>query len=127
VGTIVLFRVDWGTHIEAAVLLGVAEVFAATGMAMTLAALGKTERTIGAIGPAMIIIFAATGGSMFPADAMPAWIKPAQFISPSYWTLEGFLEVIQGATVADVAGKAGMVVVIGLVLYAFGVWKLRYE
>jgi ABC-type multidrug transport system permease subunit len=102
-------------------------VFAATGMAMTLAALGKTERVIGAIGPAMIMIFAATGGSMFPADAMPAWMKPAQVISPSYWALEGFLEVIKGATVADVIGNAGIVVVIGLILYAFGVWRLRYE
>lgn len=127
VGTMLMFRVDWGEHVEAAVLLGAAEVFAATGMAMTLAALGKTERTIGAIGPAMIMIFAATGGSMFPASAMPAWIKPAQVVSPSYWTLEGFLAVIKGATVSDVAGKAGIVVVIGLVLYAFGVWRLRYE
>jgi ABC-2 type transport system permease protein len=127
VGTTVLFRIDWGQHIEAAVLLGVAEVFAATGLAMTLAALGKTERVIGAIGPAAIMVFAATGGSMFPAEAMPTWMKPAQVISPSYWALEGFLDVIKGATVADVAGKAGIVVVIGLVLYAFGVWRLRYE
>ncbi len=127
VGTMLLFRVDWGQHIAAAVLLGVAEVFAATGMAMTLAALGKTERVIGAIGPAAIMIFAATGGSMFPAEAMPTWMRPAQVISPSYWALQGFLDVIKGATVADVAGKAGIVVVIGLVLYAFGVWRLRYE
>jgi len=127
VGTTFLFRVDWGQHVEAAVLLGVAEVFAATGLAMTLAALGKTERVIGAIGPAAIMIFAATGGSMFPAEAMPAWMKPAQVISPSYWALDGFLQVIKGATVADVAGNAAIVVVIGLVLYAFGIWRLRFE
>jgi len=126
-GTSLLFRVDWGVHVEAAVLLGVAEVFAATGMAMTLAALGKTERVIGAIGPAAIMIFAATGGSMFPAEAMPSWMKPFQVISPSYWALDGFLEVIKGAGVADIIGNAGIVVVIGLILYAFGVWRLRYE
>lgn len=126
-GTRVLFRVDWGSHADAIVLLGVAEVFAATGLAMTLAALGKTERAIGGIGPAVIMLFAATGGSMFPADAMPGWLKPMQVISPSYWTLGGFLDVMRGATTADVAYRAAIVVAIGLVLYAFGIWRLRYE
>lgn len=127
VGTKLLFGVDWGVHIEAIVLLGVAEVFAATGMAMTLAALGKTERAIGGIGPAAIMLFAATGGSMFPVDAMPSWLKPLQVIAPTYWTLGGFLDVIRGATVADVAWRAGIVMVIAVVLYAFGIWRLRYE
>lgn len=126
-GTILMFRVDWGSHVEAILLLGAAEVFAATGLAMTLAALGKTERAIGAIGPAVIMLFAATGGSMFPAEAMPAWLRPAQVISPVYWTLDGFLAVIRGATLADVAGNAAIVLVIGVAFYAFGIWRLRYE
>lgn len=126
-GTSVLFRVDWGEDMAAIFVLGLALVFASTGLAMTLAALGKTERTIGAIAPAIIMLFAATGGSMFPAEAMPAWIRPAQVISPSYWALGGFLEVIQGAVVADVLWRAGIIVIIGVVLYAFGIWRLRYE
>jgi ABC-2 type transport system permease protein len=126
-GTILLFRVDWGTHVEATLLLGTAEVFAATGLAMTLAALGKTERAIGALGPAVIMLFAATGGAMFPAEAMPAWLRPLQVISPVYWTLDGFLEVIRGATFADVSMNAAIVVLIGIVLYAFGIWRLSYE
>lgn len=127
VGTMLLFRVDWGTDIAAILLLGAAEVVAATGLAMTLAALGKSERAIGAIGPAMIMLFAATGGSMIPAEALPSWLKPLQVISPSYWALGGFLETMQGATVTDVAWRAGIVVLIAVVLYAFGVWRLSYE
>lgn len=127
VGTVLLFRVDWGEHVAGVLLLGAAEAVAATGLAMTLAALGKTERAIGGIGPALIMLFAATGGSMIPADQMPGWLKPLQVISPSYWALDGFLDVMRGATVGDVAFQAAMIMVIAVVLYAFGVWRLSYE
>lgn len=127
VGTMLLFRVDWGTDLAAIFVIGAAEVVAATGLAMTLAALGKSERVIGAIGPAIIMLFAATGGSMMPAEVLPSWLKPAQVISPSYWALDGFIDVMEGASVADIAGRAGIVLVIAAVLYAFGVWRLSYE
>lgn len=126
-GTRFIFGVDWGEHALAAVLLGVAEVFAATGLMMTLAALAKTERAIGGIGPGIFMLFAASGGAMAPVEAMPAWLHPVQYVSPLYWTLQGMLEVMRGATLAEVAWRIGIVVAIGVVLYAFGVWRLRYE
>jgi len=125
VGTSLVFGIEWG-NVAAILVLGMAEVFAATGMAMALAAIGKTERAIGAVGPALILLFSATGGSMIPIDIMPLWLKPAQVVSPVYWTLSGFLKVLQGAGFADVAGYAGVVFCIGLALYIFGVWRLRY-
>jgi len=125
VGTSLVFGVEWG-NVAAILVLGMAEVFAATGMAMALAAIGKTERAIGAAGPALILLFSATGGSMIPTDIMPLWLKPTQVVSPVYWTLSGFLKVLQGAGLADVAGYAGVVFCIGLALYIFGVWRLRY-
>lgn len=126
-GTLVLFRVDWGQHLGAILFIGAAEVLAATGLAMTLAALGKSERAIGGIGPAVIMLFAATGGAMIPAEQMPAWMKPAQVISPTYWALDGFLDVMRGASIPDVVPQAGWILVIAVVLYAFGVWRLSYE
>lgn len=126
-GTTLLFRVDWGDSLPAILILGVAEALAATGLAMTLAALGKTERAIGGIGPAVIMLFAATGGSMVPADQLPGWLEPLQVISPSYWTLDGFLEVMRGASPADISFQAAMLVLMAIILYAFGVWRLSYE
>lgn len=64
---------------------------------------------------------------MMPAEVLPSWLKPAQVISPSYWALDGFIDVMEGASVADIAGRAGIVLVIAAVLYAFGVWRLSYE
>jgi len=127
IGTKMLFGVDWGQNIGASIMLGAAEAIAAAGLAMTLAALGKTERAIGGIAPAAIMLFAATGGSMIPTEQLPKFLLPVQVISPVYWTVSGLLDVMRGATVADVLPNAAAVLAIGVVLFAFGVWRLRFE
>lgn len=127
VGTTLLFGVDWGENTFATVAIGLAEGVAAAGFAMTLAALGKTERAIGGLGPALIMLFAATGGSMIPAEFLPSWLLPVQYISPPYWAVNGFLEVMRGADLSDVLLNIVVLLVIGLVLFLFGVWRLRYE
>lgn len=126
-GTTMLFRVDWGADVAATVTLGLAEVFAAAGLAMTLAAVGKSERAVGGIGPALIMFFAATGGSMIPSAMLPEWLKPLQVVSPVWWSVNGFLDVMQGATLADVIGPAAAVAGIGAVLLVFGIWRLEYR
>ncbi|PKQ38105.1 MAG: hypothetical protein CVT59_02430 [Actinobacteria bacterium HGW-Actinobacteria-1] len=127
IGTQMLFGVDWGQNIGATILVGAAEAIAAAGLAMTLAALGKSERAIGGIAPAAIMLFAATGGSMVPTEQLPKFLLPVQVVSPVYWTVNGFLDVMRGASVADVLPGAGAVLAIGAVLFAFGVWRLRFE
>lgn len=127
VGTRMLFRVDWGSDVLAVVLVGFAEVLAAAGLAMTLAALGKTERAIGGIVPAFIMLFAALGGAMIPAEQLPSWLLPVQVLSPVYWTIESFLELMRGGALVDVLPNIGAVTAIGVVLLGFGVWRVRYE
>lgn len=127
VGTRMLFQVDWGADVLAVVLVGFAEVLAAAGLAMALAALGKTERAIGGIAPAFIMLFAALGGAMIPAEQLPSWLLPAQVFSPVYWTIDSFLQLMQGGALVDVAPNIGAVVAIGIALLGFGAWRVRYE
>lgn len=126
-GTRLLFQVDWGTNMLGTLLVGLAETLAAAGLAMTLAALGRSERAIGGIAPAFIMLFAALGGSMIPAEQLPAWLLPAQVLSPVYWTVDGLLTLMQGGALAEVLPNVGAVLAIATVLFGFGVWRLRYE
>jgi ABC-2 type transport system permease protein len=126
-GTRFFFQVDWGTSVLATLLVGLAEAVAAAGLAMTLAALGRSERAIGGIAPAFIMLFAALGGSMIPAEQLPKWLLPVQVLSPVYWTVDGFLQVMRGGVLADVLPNVGAVLAIGIVLFTFGVWRVRYE
>ena len=127
VGTRMLFQVDWGSDVLAVVLVGFAEVLAAAGLAMALAALGKTERAIGGIAPAFIMLFAALGGAMIPAEQLPSWLLPAQVFSPVYWTIDSFLQLMQGGALVDVLPNIGAVAAIGIALLGFGAWRVRYE
>lgn len=127
VGTHFLFGVDWGNNVAATALVGLAEALAAAGLAMTLAALGKSERAIGGIAPAAIMLFAATGGSMIPTEQLPEFLLPVQVVSPVYWTVNGFIDLMRGASMADVLPGIGAVLAIGAALFVFGVWRLRYE
>ncbi|MBN1192871.1 MAG: ABC transporter permease, partial [Coriobacteriia bacterium] len=127
VGTRLLFQVDWGTNVLGTVVVGLAETGAAAGLAMTLAALGRSERAIGGIAPAFIMLFAALGGSMIPAEQLPEWLLPAQVLSPVYWTVDGFLQLMQGCAFADVLSNIGAVLAIAAALFTFGIWWLRYE
>jgi len=126
-GTRLLFQVDWGADAPGTLLVGFAETFAAAGLAMTLAALGRSERAIGGIAPAFIMLFAALGGSMIPAEQLPEWLLPAQVLSPVYWTVDGFLTLMRGGALADVLPNAGAVLAIAAVLFGFGAWRLRYK
>jgi ABC-2 type transport system permease protein len=94
---------------------------------MTLTALGKTERAVGGIGPAVIMLFAALGGSMIPAEMLPSWMRPLQSVSPVYWAVDGFLDVMLGAGVADVLPHVGALLVIAAVTLGFGIWRVSYE
>jgi ABC-type multidrug transport system permease subunit len=76
---------------------------------------------------AVIMLFGAVGGSMLPAEFMPAWMKPLQAISPVYWTLEGYLGLMQGDPLGSVVPYVAILLVMGVALTAFGVWRLRYE
>lgn len=126
-GTSLVFGVDWGGNLAGTLLVGLAEAFAAAGIAMTLAALGKTERAIGGIGPAAIMFFSATGGSMIPSEQLPSWLLPVQVVSPIYWSLNGFVDLMQGAPLSEVLPGVGAVLALGIGFLAFGIWRLRYE
>ena len=126
-GTKYLFGVDWGPTPGGIIIVGVAEAFAATGLAMTLSALGRSERAIGGIGPTVIMLFAALGGSMIPVEQMPAWMKPLQSVSPVYWALDAFLELMRGGAMSTALVSVGALLGIGAVLFGFGLWRLSYE
>ncbi len=124
-GTGLVFGVDWGESIGATIAVGMAEAVSAAGLAMTFTALGKTERAVGGIAPALIMFFAATGGSMIPAQLLPGWLLPLQVISPVYWANGAFLDLMGGAGFSAVLGPIAALLAIGVALFAVGLWRLR--
>jgi ABC-2 type transport system permease protein len=117
---------DWGS-VPGALVIGAAEAFAATGLAMVYVAFGKTERAVGAIGPTVAILMGALGGSWMPTFAMPEWLQPFHYLTINGWALDGFYALQLGKPFSAVIIDVVVLVAIGLVLGAIGVSRLRWE
>ena len=117
---------NWGS-VPGALVIGAAEAFAATGLAMVYAAFAKTERAVGAIGPTVAILMGAAGGSWMPVFAMPDWLKPLHYFTINGWALDAFYALQLGKPFSAVVINVFVLLGVGLGLAALGVSRLRWE
>lgn len=117
---------NWGAT-GGAILVAGAEAFAAAGLAMTFAAIGRTERAVGAIGPIVTIIMGAAGGSMIPVFQMPAWLRPVHFVSINGWAMDAFFKLQNGASTQQILPYVGVLLALGVLFAGVGAWRLRWE
>lgn len=116
VGTLLLFRVDWGDPVSAVVIL--ASLAAASGGAgLLLGAVARTQAQAGAIGVGLGLGVAAVGGSMLPVELMPEGVRAVARLTPHYWSYDAFADVVRrGATVLDVLPQLGVLALQAVVL-----------
>jgi ABC-2 type transport system permease protein len=118
--------VTWGDPI-AVLLVAVPTVSAATGMAVLIAALGKTVRAVSGIAQVVIQFMAAIGGSFIPVAVFPAWLQPLHYASVNGWAIDGFLTAMRGGSALAVLPNAGALLLMAVAFGAFGAWRLRWE
>lgn len=118
--------VTWGDPI-AVFLVAVPTVSAATGMAVLIAALGKTVRAVSGIAQIVIQFMAAIGGSFIPVAVFPAWLQPLHYASVNGWAIDGFLSVMRGGSALAILPNTGALLLMAVVFGAVGAWRLRWE
>jgi len=124
--TSTIMQVNWGESVTGTWLVASAEVAAATGLAVLIASLAKTERGAGGIGPLVIQLMALTGGAFFQLSVLPPWLQPVRYFSVVGWALVGFQKVqLEGAGPADLLVELGALLAFAVVFFGIGVWRLR--
>jgi ABC-2 type transport system permease protein len=119
-----VFGVQWGADWVATMAVAAAEMLAVTGLATLIAAVARTERAAGGIGPLVVQIQALIGGAFFTITVLPEWIQPIRYFSVVGWTMEGWTAIqTRGAGLADVMGPVAALLGIAGVLFAVGVWR----
>jgi len=116
----------WGEPL-AVILVASAQVVAATGLALALAAVAKTQRAVGGIGPVVIMVMAAAGGSWMPVSQMPDSMRPIHLFTINGWSLDAMLRLQAGAAVDNVLPNVVALLAIGLALFGLGLWRLQWE
>ncbi|HEY5548418.1 MAG TPA: ABC transporter permease [Coriobacteriia bacterium] len=118
--------VKWG-DLMAVGLVAFSTVAAATGLAIFIAAVAKTVRAVSGVSQMLIQFMAAVGGSFFPVAQFPAWLQPLHYFSVNGWAIDGILAAMRGANAVDVLPNVGALLVIAVVFFTIGAWRLGWE
>jgi ABC-2 type transport system permease protein len=97
------------------------------GIMMFLSVLGRTERSAGGIGWAVLMIMSMFGGGMLPLFIMPSWMRAISYFSPIRWgvySLEG--SIWRGLSAGDLLVPCGMLVGVGAAFFAVGARAFRW-
>jgi ABC-2 type transport system permease protein len=118
----------FGMQIRGSVL-GVAVMMAAciavlVAFSMLLTATLKTANQAMAVVNLAAMVLAGMGGAMAPVDVLPGWAQAIAPLSPAYWMLKGFREVIlEGKGVEATIFPAAVTLVFAAVMAAIGFMK----
>jgi ABC-2 type transport system permease protein len=125
VGTVLLFRVDWGNPLTTGLVI-VLFALAATGAAMVMGSILRNAAQAGAMGVFLGLVLAAIGGCMVPLEIFPPTISRIAHLTPHAWAIQALNDSIAtGATPATVATDLAVLAAYAVSLLAVATVLLR--
>lgn len=74
------------------------------------------------------IVFAGVGGALVPLAVLPGWVQTIARFTPTYWAMDGFLDVIlAGAGITDVLAATSALLAFSAVFSAITATRFRFE
>lgn len=122
-----VYGVNWGSSIFGIALMALASVFAMSGLGALLASFLRTEGQVASIGPAVAIILAFLGGGMITIYGWPSWAVLISRLTPNRWILEGFLSLMQGNGVKEIALPLSVLGGMGLFFFSIAGLRMRWR
>ncbi len=122
--TAIAFGVTWGDPLGAALLV-ISFSLVSAGVAMLVGAVSSNAEQAGSLGIFVGLGLAALGGCMIPPEIFPPIMDTISWFTPHRWALDGFREIIGGATVAAILPQLGVLMGAAVVLLAVATWRLR--
>lgn len=120
-----------GTRIDSWPLLAMAIVCSSLGfigLSMLLASLFRTEKGAGGIGQAVPLVLAMIGGGTIPLFVMPPVMQTLSGVSPFKWAILAVEGAIwRGFGVREMLLPCGILLGLGVVCFAIGVRRLKFE
>jgi ABC-2 type transport system permease protein len=112
------FRVDWGPHLWAVLVLLLAYITLCSALAIAFASVARTESQALAAGVIASCLLAALGGCWWPIEITPSWMQRAALFVPSGWAMDGLHKLISygespAAVLPHLAALAAATMVVG--------------
>ena len=92
---ILLFNIDWGNYLYLFIFVTMTNFWIASFFAL-LNSFFKNRRQSGAFTAPIILVFSVFGGSVIPADQLPAAFRMVSYITPNRWFIKGVEHINSG-------------------------------
>src|SRR5262245_8898053 len=111
-----VFGMSWGPQPLLLVPVVVCTAVAATGLAMLVASLAKTETQVAVYGTLLVLVLGGVSGSLMPRDLMPEQMKTASLVTPHAWALDAYAQLLSSPNpdVSVVLTSCGVPLAFGL-------------
>jgi ABC-2 type transport system permease protein len=120
------FRVNWGQAPLALAVMVLAFAFSVSGLGMLIAGLAKTYAQANALSQILTYSTAALGGAWWPIDVVPEWMQRVAQITPAYWAMKGFQDIIvRGQGMPAILPTAAVLALMGVVFLAIGLSRFK--
>jgi ABC-2 type transport system permease protein len=104
VGTFI-FRIELKNPLALLALAAGFSVFAAA-LHLAIIATARSERTASFVGSGVIMLLSLLGGTFFPADILPGFLRTVAFVVPNGAAQQGFVDVLaRGRTLTEASGR----------------------
>lgn len=126
-----VFGMSWGPEPAWLLLVVLSTSLAATGLAMLIASLARTETQVAVYGTLLVLVLAGLSGSLMPRELMPDEMKSISKFTPHAWALEAYAELLNPNTTtintATVLASCAVLCIMGVVLSILSWLRLRTE
>jgi ABC-type multidrug transport system permease subunit len=98
---------------------------AATGLAILIAALARTETQVAVYGTLLVLVLAGISGCLMPRDLMPDHVRQLSLITPHAWALDAYSQLLVNPNPDLTAVTLSCLVLVGFgVLFLLPAWWL---
>jgi len=125
---VVLFDLVVSGSLVALSLIIIAFSLSMLSFGMAIMSLSRTSLQLNTYVNLAGIVFAGVGGALVPLTVLPEWVQTVAGLTPTYWAMEGFLDVIlEGAGLLDVVVPTLALLAFTAVFTAIAATKFRFE
>ncbi len=124
-----VFGMSWGGHPVWLVAVVACTAFAATGLALLVAGVARTETQVAVYGTLLVLVLAGVSGCLMPRALMPESMQQISRVTPHAWALDAYAQLLVNPQpeLAVVATACAALLGFGLLFGALAWWRLRLD
>lgn len=123
-----LLGVRYGSDPLALVLVMIAFTLCITALALVLTTIVNNEAQARGIALFLTLTLAPLGGSWWPLEIVPEWMRTLGHISPIAWAMDAYHSLMFfGGNLVTVLPQLGVLLVAAAVLFAIGIMRFKYD